>query len=155
MEHILGFLTEDDQRLLIEAGEIRLFEKDEIMLEEGDRRRIIHIILEGTCRVERSHFGKGVLIAGLEAGEFFGEMSFLEGVGASATVVANGAGKVLCVSPESVNSLLQSESSHQCRLLKENHYLKARLALQWSSPQYHKKKWILGHFEKDYLEKQK
>ena len=47
-------------------------------------------------------------IAELGKDEFFGDMNFLEGLGASASVIADGPTKVLIITPEETNTLLLS-----------------------------------------------
>jgi CRP-like cAMP-binding protein len=102
------YLTRADRDLLVEKGALREYADGDVILEEGDRRRILYVILEGRCRVEVSHLGRGVAIAHMGPDEFFGDMSFLEGQGASASVVADGPAKVLSVTPDHIQSLLQS-----------------------------------------------
>lgn len=108
MEKAFDFLTDDDWDLLVEKGETVDFKKDQVILEEGERRRALYVILEGSCRVEQSHQGKDVKVADLGADEFFGDMNDLEGVGASANVIANEPVKVLIITPEETNTLLLS-----------------------------------------------
>ncbi len=108
MESAFDFLTDDDWALLVEKGETVDFHKDQVILEEGERRRALCVILEGSCRVERSHQEKDVKVAGLGLDEFFGDMNFLEGVGASASVIAEEPTKVLIITPEETNTLLLS-----------------------------------------------
>ena len=108
MESAFDFLTDDDWALLVEKGETVDFHKDQVILEEGERRRALYVILEGSCRVERSHQEKDVKVADLGLDEFFGDMNFLEGIGASASVIAEEPTKVLIITPEETNTLLLS-----------------------------------------------
>ncbi|MBT3536571.1 MAG: cyclic nucleotide-binding domain-containing protein [Rhodospirillaceae bacterium] len=108
MDTVFEFLTADDRALFMEKGEIQQFKKDDVILEEGDRRRRLFVILSGSCRVERGHLGKGIVIASLGMNEFFGDMSFLEGNGASAFVIADEAVEVLIISSDTINALLFS-----------------------------------------------
>ncbi len=55
MGSAFDFLTDDDWALLIEKGETVDIKKDQVILEEGERRRALYVILEGSCRVEQSH----------------------------------------------------------------------------------------------------
>lgn len=108
MSTALEFLTAEDNALLLEKGETRQFAKDDVILEEGDRRRTLYLILDGVCRVEQSHYGRGIAIAILGRGSVFGDMSFLEGVGANASVIADAPTTVLTITADIVNSLLLS-----------------------------------------------
>jgi CRP/FNR family cyclic AMP-dependent transcriptional regulator len=63
--------------------------KDQVILVEEEVGQTLFIILKGTVKVTRtSDEGKEVIITILKAGDFFGEMSLLDGKGRSATVVA-------------------------------------------------------------------
>lgn len=108
MEKAFDFLTADDRAMLEEKGEVLDVEKDQVILAEGERRRALYVILEGSCRVARPDQGKEGIIAELGRDEFFGDMNFLEGVGASADVIANEPTKVLVITPEETNTLLLS-----------------------------------------------
>ena len=115
MEDIFDFLTADDWTLLVERGETAECEADAVILEEGERRRALFVILEGSCRVEQSYGDKSVTVAQLGQHEFFGDMNFLEGVGASASVIADEPTKVLIITPEEITPLLQSVPGLQTR----------------------------------------
>ena len=52
MGSAFDFLTDDDWALLMEKGETVDIKKDQVILEEGERRRALYVILEGSCRVE-------------------------------------------------------------------------------------------------------
>jgi CRP-like cAMP-binding protein len=82
------FLTDEDRKLLVEKAVERHFRKGELILEEGSTRQGLFMVKDGTVRVERSHMGQGVAYAVLGTGEVFGEMSFLDNEGASASVYA-------------------------------------------------------------------
>jgi extracellular factor (EF) 3-hydroxypalmitic acid methyl ester biosynthesis protein len=108
MKKSFEFLTAKDWEVLQEKGELADFQKDEIILEEGSRRQVLFVIMKGTARVEQTNLGKGIAIATLEAGEMFGEMSFLEGVPASASVIAEEPVQVLVLKSLILQPLLQS-----------------------------------------------
>lgn len=102
------FLTKEDLSLLVEKADRVAFRKDELILEEGSRRQAIFIVREGTVRIERTHSGKSVAYVRLGPGEIFGEMSFVENQGASASVVADTDMDVDVVQGHHVNALLAS-----------------------------------------------
>jgi hypothetical protein len=89
MHTTLKFLTSDDERLLMERAEIRRFQRDDRILEEGSHRAALFLIGSGAVRVERAHFGRGVSFARLGPGDLFGEISFLDAAPASATIFAD------------------------------------------------------------------
>jgi CRP-like cAMP-binding protein len=70
---------------------------------QGSMRREVFIIIDGRARVERD----GKLIARLKPGDSFGEMSLIDGMPRSATVIAEGDVSVLVVDPRSFLALLE------------------------------------------------
>src|SRR5262245_60792387 len=89
MTESLQFLTTEDRRLLDERATRRFHQPGDRVLSEGERREAIFLIRRGVARVERDHLGYGVPFARLEAGEIFGEMSFVDQSPVSASVVAD------------------------------------------------------------------
>ena len=64
------------------------YETGQIILGEGELARNFYIILEGQVQVSRQQGGQDTLVATLGPGEFFGEMSLLQGVRTTASVRA-------------------------------------------------------------------
>ena len=81
--------TPEDEQLLRESGRSLSFARGELLIREGQNLPGVRLIRSGTVRVVRQHLGKEVSIATLGAGESFGEISFLDQSGASASVVAD------------------------------------------------------------------
>jgi len=67
---------------------IKVFKKNDIIIKEGDLGSEMFIIKEGSVKVIKKKGDKKKTITTLERGDFFGEMSILEDVFRSATVVA-------------------------------------------------------------------
>ncbi|MFZ0547744.1 MAG: cyclic nucleotide-binding domain-containing protein [Candidatus Promineifilaceae bacterium] len=101
----LAFLTEQDWQLLAGKASLATFEKDEVILEKGQLPDAIYIIEIGQVRIQRE---SGDTIARRGPGSVFGEVSFLEGKGASATVVADETVEVSAISRADVEALLES-----------------------------------------------
>lgn len=102
------YLTNDDERLLLERSTRMSFRAGESILEEGSRRQAIFVIRSGIVGVEVAHLGRGVAIRQLGPGEVFGEMSFLESAAASASVFAREDVDLDIVEGTYVHSLLAS-----------------------------------------------
>ena len=73
MDKAFEYLNDNDRALLEKKGEILEVEKDHVILEEGERRRALFVILEGSCRVVLSLRGKDETVASLTRNEFFGD----------------------------------------------------------------------------------
>ncbi len=85
----LKYLVKDDWKLMEQVSRQAVYLRDDLIVQEGSRRQELHILREGTVRLEKSYFGQGVTIAHLGAGELFGESSLLHGEGADVTVIAD------------------------------------------------------------------
>ena len=86
-------------------GEERTFESGESIVREGDPGEELFVILDGEARVER----KGSVLATFGAGEFFGEISVLDGRARSADVVAATPLRVLAISRGLVRAVIDRE----------------------------------------------
>ena len=72
---------------LLRLSKIRQYDSDEVIIQEGDRDLWLYFLLSGKVRVEK----EGIQIASIDKiGEVFGEMSILDGLDRSASVVADG-----------------------------------------------------------------
>eukprot|EP00002_Diphylleia_rotans_P019022 TRINITY_DN367_c0_g3_i1.p1 TRINITY_DN367_c0_g3~~TRINITY_DN367_c0_g3_i1.p1 ORF type:complete len:856 (+),score=164.65 TRINITY_DN367_c0_g3_i1:55-2622(+) len=78
-------LTEKDWALFQEGAKVVAFTKDTPILREGERGRNMYQVARGRVRIEKN----GQVLRTMEQGQFFGEISFLEGGSASATVIAD------------------------------------------------------------------
>jgi CRP-like cAMP-binding protein len=83
-----GSLTSDDWELLTKGAKRLKFARDDAVVREGDVYQRLYQITAGTCRVQAR---SGVVLAKMNEGELFGEMSFVQRMqtGASATVLAD------------------------------------------------------------------
>lgn len=73
---------------LIDKMSVRRYEKNCVVISQGERGDSMFVIRSGTVKVlRREDDGKAVLLATLSDGDVFGEMSFLTGKVRSATVV--------------------------------------------------------------------
>jgi CRP-like cAMP-binding protein len=108
MEKVFKFLTKQDLALLLERGERVSYAKNETILEENSQRWAIFVIHKGLVRVEQAHLGRGIAVARLGEGDIFGEMSFLEERGASASIVAEEDVEVDVIEGPDIYSLIAS-----------------------------------------------
>jgi CRP-like cAMP-binding protein len=111
--HFLGASEEDK---LFDAGTVKAFGEGQIIIDQDAWSRSIFLIEEGAVRVERQDRGAMIPLALLEAGEFFGEMSFVDGVATSARIVADQPTRVRIIDPSTVDALAQSDPTFPGRL---------------------------------------
>lgn len=87
---LLSFLTEKEAVDIIGRAEIRLYNDDQRVIEEGDSGDSIFIIKSGQARVIAHIMGKEIDLAILSEGDVFGEVGFLTGRLRTASVISRG-----------------------------------------------------------------
>ncbi len=87
---ILAALKEEHMGMLIKLATTRTFNQGEIIIKQGDPGAGLFVILDGTVEVTlREKPGQPeIKLNTLAKGEFFGEMSLIDGYPRSATVTA-------------------------------------------------------------------
>jgi len=89
MIELFASLTKEELTSINNLLSVKRFKKNEVILHEEDTSRFMYIILSGKVRVVQiTEDGKEILLAIHQAGEFFGEMSFIDGKTSPATIVA-------------------------------------------------------------------
>jgi CRP-like cAMP-binding protein len=81
----LEFLTQNDWMLIVDRAKKSTFEKDAVLIHQNRANKVVYLICDGKAVVQTAP--KSV-VAYLGAGEICGEMAFLEGGIASASVIA-------------------------------------------------------------------
>jgi CRP-like cAMP-binding protein len=110
------FLSVAEERALLDASESKTVVPNEVAVEQGEKLRAIFVIEAGTVRVEHQDRGAMVPLAVLGTGEFFGEMSFVDGEPASARVVAEEPTKLRIIDAIAVERLNAADRSFGERL---------------------------------------
>jgi len=95
-----------------EADEVKE-EADTILVRQGGLGREFLLILEGGARVEKD----GQTIARLGPGDFFGEMSLIDGMPRSASVIAESPTVLLVIEARSFQNLLDTVPGLQKKIL--------------------------------------
>jgi CRP/FNR family transcriptional regulator, cyclic AMP receptor protein len=88
-------------------------EPGEVLVRQGEAGREFVFIVRGSARVEQD----GKIISHLEAGDFFGEMSLLDGKPRSATVITETPSTLLVVHSRSFDLLLNTVPGLSRKLL--------------------------------------
>lgn len=102
------FLSEQEQEALLAGARVSNYSPGETVLQEGSVEPALYILLAGHARVERDHMGAAVELNVMDPGEIFGELSFLDSSGASASVVAESAVEVKILDGEQLLANLES-----------------------------------------------
>lgn len=111
----LACLTEQDWSMLAAHSRLVTYGNEEVIIEKGKQPEAIYIIEKGQVRIERA---SGGMIARRGQGSVFGEISFLESKGASASVVADGSVEVSVIDKAHVEALLESNPDFAVRFYK-------------------------------------
>lgn len=100
----------------LEAGIVpHTFAAEAVILREGERAQKLFLVTQGRVRIEKNYLGSPVPVAELEAGQLFGEMSFVENSGASATVVADLPSEIGVIDSAAVSALLAADPALAAR----------------------------------------
>ena len=112
----LAFLGPDEESALLAAASVKSFERDQLVFDQNVSLRAIFLIDDGSVRVERDDRGATVPLAVLGAGEFFGEMSFVDGTPTSARVIADEPTRLRVIDAATVDTLTKADPGFAGRL---------------------------------------
>jgi CRP-like cAMP-binding protein len=110
------FLEASEEDDLFAAAVVKEFAAGQMVIDQDVASQSIFLIEEGAVRVERQDRGAMVPLAVLEAGEFFGEMSFVDGLATSARIVAEKPTRVRIIDPAMIDTLAQGDQGFSGRL---------------------------------------
>lgn len=86
---IFSDLDEEVLEQVVQVGNKKTYAKDSVILVEEEVGTALFVIIKGKVKVSRSsNDGREVILSILSDSDFFGEMSILDGLNRSATVVA-------------------------------------------------------------------
>lgn len=110
------FLTPAEEKSVLATAPIKSFAREEVVLGQNVPLRAIFFIEEGSVRVERQDRAQTALLAVLEAGEFFGEMSYVDGAPTSARIVADRPTRLRVIDEATIDKLIAADPSFAGRL---------------------------------------
>jgi CRP-like cAMP-binding protein len=87
-----------------------------VVFDQNVALRAIFLIDDGSVRVERQDRGAMIPLATLGAGEFFGEMSFVDGTPTSARVVADEPTRLRVIDTATVDTMTRKDPTFAGRL---------------------------------------
>jgi CRP/FNR family cyclic AMP-dependent transcriptional regulator len=108
----VGFSKRDLGRLAAEADELR-FDRGQVVVREGAPGETLFVILSGEARVVRG----GRTLARLRPGDFFGELSTLDGGPRTATIVAGTPVAVIRLFRRTLISMVKREPQLALKLM--------------------------------------
>jgi CRP-like cAMP-binding protein len=112
----LRFLEPAEEDALLAAASVRTLERGDVVVEEGVNQRAIYVVDEGAVRIERGRGKAETVLAVLGPGQFFGEMSFIDGAPTSARVVANAPTKLRMIDMLTLDNLTDVDPTFGTRL---------------------------------------
>jgi CRP-like cAMP-binding protein len=90
----------------------------ETIFHEGDTGRQMYVLLEGAIEVYVQSDGARIPVAKFSPGDFFGEMSLLEGLPRSGTAVASESSRLIALDEAAFRKLAAEDSSFSWRIMK-------------------------------------
>ena len=116
LPRFLPFLDPAEEDALLAAADPKAFERNQVVLEQDLPLRAIYVIDDGAVRVERQDKERVLPLAILTAGEFFGEMSFVDGAPTSAKVVADEPTRLRIIDEATVDRMSKADPTFAGRL---------------------------------------
>jgi CRP-like cAMP-binding protein len=113
-------LSDDDLREIVKLAVRQVYKKDNMILIEEEIGSTMFIILDGRVKISRiSDDGREVILSILSEGDFFGEMSILDGQNRSANVVTLEDARIMVIRREDFLQMLHDYPQIAINLLKE------------------------------------
>lgn len=102
-----------DSQKLVDYGFVVKKTPGTVLLKEGDTTKEMYLILDGEVTVTIGN----TEIATIGVGEFFGEMSMVDGLPRSATITTSTECKLLEIAPKNFETIIKTEPSIAIKLL--------------------------------------
>jgi CRP/FNR family transcriptional regulator len=126
---LFSSLSDREISNILKKTSIKKFKKNDIILHEKDTNKFMYLILFGKVKVVRvTEDGKEMVLAIHKTGDFFGEMSFIDGKTVPATVMVTENSQVIIISKANFYSILYSNEKVLQALLQ---VLTSRLRESW------------------------
>lgn len=117
---IFSDLEENSLNQILNLGSLKMYAKDEIILNEDEAGTALFVIVKGKVKISRSSKdGKEVILTIMNESDFFGEMAILDGFSRSATVTALEESKLFIVQRNDFLTLLKNHTEVSIALLQE------------------------------------
>jgi len=107
---LFASLTDEELSQISNILVVKRFKKNEIILQEEDTNEYMYVILNGKVKVvQTTEDGKEILLALHQSGDFFGEMSLIDGKTSPANVIATEDSTAAIISKKDFNSLIRNQ----------------------------------------------
>lgn len=117
---IFSGLSKDDLELLEHHMVTRSFQKNTIIINEGDEASSFFIIIKGAVKVFLSNEeGKEIIINAQGAGDHFGELALLDDAPRSASVITTEKSTIGVIAKEDFHKLLAKNTDLSLNLIRE------------------------------------
>ncbi len=117
---VFSKLLNEEENYLLKSAERRLYDPGETIIEEKTTCDGIFVMVRGEARVEygrKPDEGDAMIVevAIMERGDVMGEMSFLDGLPTSASVIANTEVEIFLIKGEVIEALLMGDPTFGVR----------------------------------------
>jgi len=110
------FLDPAEEQTLLAASNLRDVAAEEVVLDQGVSLHALFVIQSGSLRVERMDGDMAIPLATMYEGEFFGEMSFVDGDPTSARVIADEPTRLLIIEEAVIGRMTTQHPGFDARL---------------------------------------
>jgi CRP/FNR family cyclic AMP-dependent transcriptional regulator len=120
LDQAFSALSADERRALLARSKRLNFKNEEVIIEEGQTLNQIYVIASGQVRITHDlNDAISAEFAGpLGTGDFIGEVTFIDGRGASATITADGDVEIITIERNVIEEMLATDQSFAGRLYK-------------------------------------
>lgn len=102
-------LAPSECAVLAQLVHLQALADGEVLLPEGARAPLVHVVVEGSVQVVKDSVHGRTLLHTLRPGDLIGELSFMDDEPRYATLIASGPSKVLCLSRVDFETLIETE----------------------------------------------
>ncbi|HMK21817.1 MAG TPA: cyclic nucleotide-binding domain-containing protein [Terriglobales bacterium] len=95
--------------MLAQLVHLRPLADGEVLLPEGARDPIVHVVVEGRVQVVKDSVHGRTVLHTLKPGDLIGELSFMDDEPRYGALIASGPTKVLCLSRADFETLVETE----------------------------------------------
>ena len=106
-------LKAEEREGLLEKAERLTFGLGDVIIKEGAKIESFYVVVKGEVRVTRNVDGtvNAEFVGPRGPGEPLGEMSFIDGLGASATLIADGDVEILAIPGAAISKMMEADST--------------------------------------------